>query len=70
MGVITSLAIEAGRAAYAPDPVQPPQPGGNSSDPLESQRELYDRLTFLGGVAIAGLAGFRVVVKNGTEFLA
>jgi hypothetical protein len=70
MGVITSLAIEAGRAAYAPDPLQPPKPGGNSSAPLESQRELYDRLTFIGGVAIAGLAGFRVVVKNGTEFLA
>ena len=70
MGVITSLAIETGRAAYAPDPVQAPEPGGNSSDPLESQRELYDRLTFIGGVAIAGLAGFRVVVKNGTEFLA
>jgi RHS repeat-associated protein len=70
MGVLTSLAIEGGRAAFAPAPAQAPEPGGNSSDPLESQRELYDRLTFIGGLAIAGLAGFRVVAKNGTEFLA
>ncbi|WP_416309800.1 RHS repeat domain-containing protein [Spirulina sp. 06S082] len=69
LGILSSLALETGRAVIAPDPAQAPNIGESPSDPLARTRLIYDSATLTLAVVGGVIVGLRLIQSKGISFL-
>jgi len=69
LSILSALAIEAGRSLVAPLPLQAPEDSTDNSDPLSSQRFIYDAGILAFGIFSGTLSGLRPIFANGKNFL-
>lgn len=68
--IATTILLEILSQAFVPHAVQTPIQDGDTSDPLEPQRNLFELGVLASGIGVASFAGFRLVAQNGRQFLA